>query len=56
LDSLLLDLGLKKFTFLNTDLARFLTSIKSSPINNLETNTPLGLSVVFEKLIAFAHN
>ena len=41
---------------LNTDFARFLTSIKSSPMKILETNTPFGLSVSLEKLIILAHN
>jgi len=30
--------------------------MKSSPINNFETSTPLGLSVFFEKLMRLAHN
>ena len=38
------------------DLAKFFTSMKSSPIKSLETNTPLGLRVSLEKWIASAHN
>ena len=49
-------IGLKKLTFLNIDLARFLTSKKSSPIKSLEINTPLGLRVSFEKLMTSEHN
>ena len=54
--AILLDSGLKKFTFLNIDLASFFTSINSSPINSFETNTPLSLSKFFEKFMISANS
>ena len=41
---------------MNTDLARFFTSKKSSPIKSFETNTPLGLRVFLDKLITSGYD
>ena len=45
-----------KSTSLNKDLANFFTSMKSSPMNNFETNTPLVLRISDEKLSISEHN
>ena len=46
----------KNCTFLNLDLAKSFTCIKSAPINNFDTKTPLGFKHSEENSITSAHN
>ena len=55
MDSLRLDFGLKKLTFLKIDFAKFFTRIKSSPINNFETKIPFKSRISEDNLIASAN-